>query len=607
MTVAALGDSFPCRAVILSILLVFLSWLDSSTHDEPEHLAAGISDWQVRVGELYYVNPPLVRMIAAIPASCALDVTPLQEASHSRSLTLWGGGIGARLWAQSAVSAEQWLRWGRLMLIPILILGLYATERLALRLYGPRAASLAGWLFVSCPNLLAAGHSIAADGVCAALLVTSCWLFQRWLDRPTVIHGIAAGLVLGLALLTKTLVLLLLPCFGIAWILDCIAQPDWRRAMARSAVPLMLIGYLALLTLWTGYAWRGIMQPLAEFRFVSQSLTGNARGDLSGASEAAAGFGNRFQGTLLGSLPIPLPAMYVYGIDRQKADFERSIPILRHGHWRTGRWTDQLYAFLIKVPLGVLGLVLFWLMSLVLSRDRVRREPRSWLVAILAITILGVNLSQTGITIYFRYLVPLFPLLYILLGRLVDSRFHGRFPGWCRRVAGVLVVAAVVESGFAFPHLTAFGNALVGGPWRAQKFYLGANECGQNLWRLAAWAHSIPAGDELYLCESYQTRFLALSARGSSRLPSQVEARSRLHDASSGLFRPGWYVSTEYNRNPPRPNLGNGYLREFAETVDIAPGLSASRLTDLDIRRMISKILQQDASHHDEMRAPGTP
>ena len=60
----------PCAIALLFIHTFLLGWVayvSSPNLDEPGHLASGISHWEFGRFELYRVNPPLVRMVAAIP------------------------------------------------------------------------------------------------------------------------------------------------------------------------------------------------------------------------------------------------------------------------------------------------------------------------------------------------------------------------------------------------------------------------------------------------------------------------------------------------------------------------------------------------------------
>lgn len=52
---------------IHTLLLGYSAYVHSPTLNEPGHLVAGLSHWKFGRFELYRVNPPLVRMVAALP------------------------------------------------------------------------------------------------------------------------------------------------------------------------------------------------------------------------------------------------------------------------------------------------------------------------------------------------------------------------------------------------------------------------------------------------------------------------------------------------------------------------------------------------------------
>ena len=171
--------------------------------DEPAHLAAGVSNWELAGFELFKVNPPLVRMIAALPAIAAGATTD------------WSGyyqGVGTRaeftvmddfVWANGPRTI--WLvtlaRWG---LIPLVLVGGYVCYRWARELYGDAAGVLALALWCFCPNVLAYGQILAADAGAAALGLAASYCFWKWLRDPAWDRALVAGIVLGLAELTKT-------------------------------------------------------------------------------------------------------------------------------------------------------------------------------------------------------------------------------------------------------------------------------------------------------------------------------------------------------------------------------------------------------------------
>jgi hypothetical protein len=57
--------------VIHSSLLAYSAYVHSPTLNEPGHLVAGLSYWKFGRFDVYSVNPPLVRLVAALPVMAA--------------------------------------------------------------------------------------------------------------------------------------------------------------------------------------------------------------------------------------------------------------------------------------------------------------------------------------------------------------------------------------------------------------------------------------------------------------------------------------------------------------------------------------------------------
>lgn len=58
------------ESVIVEMMLAFGATRHSPVVDEPGHLIAGLSHWELGRFDLYRVNPPLVRLAATFPVSC---------------------------------------------------------------------------------------------------------------------------------------------------------------------------------------------------------------------------------------------------------------------------------------------------------------------------------------------------------------------------------------------------------------------------------------------------------------------------------------------------------------------------------------------------------
>ena len=346
--------------VVISLLVTHASLLvwGALTHspvwDEVGHLAAGISHWQFGRFDLYRVNPPLVRMAAAVPVFLADPKMDWRELSGDTT-TRDECSVGLQFVEANGRRYFTLLSYARWACIPFSLLGAFVCYWWASRLYGRSAGTLALTLWCFSPNVIAHGQLITPDAGATALGVTAACAFWRWLDGPTWIGALLAGIALGLAELTKTTWIVLFPL----WPLLCVAWrwPD-RRSLSwlqwrRQAVQLMIVLLVGCYMINLGYGFAGSFQRLGDFRFRNSLLTGPIEGRPHGT-----GIGNRFADHWAGRIPIPFPKDYMQGLDLQKWDFERKMTSYLAGEWKLGGWWYYyLYALAIKVPLGTWLLV----------------------------------------------------------------------------------------------------------------------------------------------------------------------------------------------------------------------------------------------------------
>lgn len=251
---------------------------------------------------------------------------------------------------------------------------------------------------------------------------------------------------------------------------------------------------LSLLVLNAGYAFRGVGRPLGAYAFVSRLLGGDPA---DGAGAYALGrSGNRFRGCFLEVLPLPLPADYVLGIDLQRRDFEAGFRSYLHGEIRhRGWWYYYLYALIVKIPLGILGLAIWSFAAWLTGRGASRDE---WVLWLPALTVLTVVSSQTGFNHHMRYVLPCFPFVIVSVGKL--SRFWGRATPVRGVGLTVLLIAAIASSMTIHPHYPSYFNEIAGGPAHGHEHLLDSNiDWGQDLLFLKQWLDSHPQARPLGL------------------------------------------------------------------------------------------------------------
>ncbi len=516
--------------LIQTSLLGYSATRHSPTHLEPAFLASGVSHWQFGRFELYRVNPPLVRMVAALPVlvvGCNTDWSRYRNGPGTRAEF----PVGEDFIKANGPALIPLLIYARWACIPFNLIGAYFAYRWAKELYGGGAGLATLALYVFEPNLLAHGELITPDGACTAFGILAGFTFWRWLKRPSWNRAAIAAGALGIANLSKMSWLILFGLWPFLWLvwrwMDPGSHGSKQRSVGRPAFasggesqslrhpPLIQLAgvlFLAVYVINLGYAFDGFGVPLGEFQFVSTVLTG---------LEKTGTPGNRFRDSWVESLPVPLPRQYVLGVDSQKKDLEgfAQKSYLR-GEWKSGGWWYYyLYGFLVKVPCGTWAIFAL----VVLSRLFSRRRPvpfRDELVLLLpALVLLVVVSSQTEFNIHLRYVFPSLGFVLIFLGQSCC-----RVPSGClNRIMSPATLAilslsyTVCSLTWIYPHHLAYFNDFIGGPSNGHRHLLGSSfDWGQDLLYLRQFAAdtgvrigSVKNGYQID--EKYFTHFLDLS------------------------------------------------------------------------------------------------
>ena len=506
-------------------LLGYSSLMQAPTVGEIGHMAAGVSHWCFGNFTLYRVNPPLTRLIGTLPVVVMSPKKDWHRASADIAVrTEWA--VGEDFIIANGDRARFFFSVARCACIPLSLLGACICGLWARQLYGLGSGYLAVTLWCFCPSILAHGHMLGPDVGAAAVGVAAGYVFWKWLNTPNRRTAFVAGVVLGVAELSKlTWIVLFLvwPALSLLWRLGGSInkrtgdgqEPESGKRPGRCWIPATTIGVILLVAIYLinlGYGFEGTLRKLGEYDFVSLSFAG-PRNDIHTVVPGR----NRFAGTWLGAIPVPLPENYLMGIDRQKWDFERGLPSYLRGEWADhGWWYYYLYALAIKEPLGTwclvalaVGVTLFEMfggrravqltspsfpaplptnLPLVASEGtRFSASSRDEMVVLApGLVILVLVSSQTGFSVHSRYVIPALPFVFVWtskIGRVFEIRPFTRK----RLVLAATVVLAlawsVSSSLFIYPHSLSYFNELAAIlPTPAEATYprpIGAN--GDNL------------------------------------------------------------------------------------------------------------------------------
>ncbi|AGA31309.1 ArnT family glycosyltransferase [Singulisphaera acidiphila] len=532
-------------------MLAFEAWHLSPTCLEAAHLASGLSHWKLGRYELYCVNPPLVRMVAAVPVSlvgCRLNWGSYETGPGTRPEY----PVGRDFVAVNGVHTLDLITLARWACIPFSLIGGYTCFRWARDLYGVPSGFSALLIWCTFPEVLAHGALITPDAAASSLGVAAAYGYWRWLRSPNWPRVFIAGLLLGLTELSKTSWLFLFGLWPMIWVVSRGRRP---------VIQLVSILALGLYVLNLGYGFTGTFQQLAKYRFVSATLNGITTPKVNPSHHEV---GNRFAGSWLGAVRVPLPKDYVIGLDLQKRDFENyQDPSYLRGEIRDrGWWYYYLYGLGVKVPLGI------WLIAMLAGLPSPRRgtwgpDMASGLVLLAPPLILfALVSSQTRFSIHFRYVLPVFPFAFVWMSQVATKFQTG--PRFARRMAVAALAWSILSSLWVFPHSLSYFNELAGGAFGGNAHMLVSSvDWGQDLSDLHRWVRSHTEARPLWI--AYYGGFDP-SLVGLDFPPPPACDRN-----GGCLPKPGWYaVSVNLLRGLPHDGYPQGAFRHFLRFKPVA-------------------------------------
>ncbi len=523
-------------------LLALQSVSDAATWDEPGHFAGGVYTWRTGSFTIYRVNPPLVRLWATIPEA-TFTRTKVGPSSY------WGrGAVGDRPEYTAGPYLAQEIGKGyfarvsvaRIMCIPFSVLGAWVCFAWATELWGCSSGVLSLVLWAFSPSVLAYGHLIVPDVAAAALGILTLFVFRRWLYSPQWMNSLLVGVTLGLAELSKMTAVLFVAVMPLIWLAWRHSRPKNARGPVITEIfGILSIFVVALAVLNLGYGFSGTFRPLGKYQFVSEIFRGSAGHHVRGPIQA----GNRFAGSVVGNIPVPLPEDYLVGLDLQRWDFEEHQWSYLNGEWRLGGWWYYyLYAMGVKEPVGL------WLLALLANVAAARYSGyralfrEEILLLLPAIAIIGLVSSQTGFNHHVRYVLPAFPFIFISVSRVAKA-----FALKDRAVATVSAIAVgwfLVSSARVLPHSLSYFNELAGGPYEGH-WHLGNSNAdwGQDLLNIKRWIDAHPNAKPVHLAYDLPLIDPALAGIAAELVPSD----ERFPTASNGIGsatgpQPGWFV-----------------------------------------------------------------
>ena len=230
---------------------------ENPTVDKVIHLPAGVTYWQTGSFRFYHHNPPLVKLIAALPVVASGPVVDYGKSSWRQESPNKAAFAHEFMEANAGRYFELFTLARLLMPVFSLIGGLvvFAWSR---ALYGVGGALLSLALWVFCPNVLAHTRLVTTDMGATALGALATFVFWLYLKKPSWRLALLAGLCLGLAELTKFSLIVLYGLWLLLAIARLLAGSDFRRPLVRRLAEGLVVVVTSVLVIDVGYGFEGV-------------------------------------------------------------------------------------------------------------------------------------------------------------------------------------------------------------------------------------------------------------------------------------------------------------------------------------------------------------
>ena len=321
----------------------------------------------------------------------------------------------------------------------------------AREMYGYKAALFSTTLLIFNPNIIAhSGLNTNDIGITLFMFLTifTFWKFMKTSDKK---YLIITGILLGISMFSKMTALYLFPIMIVLLFLRIIYRKRTRDKLLdrfkKSSKHLLLIFIIGILTVNAAYLFKGTFTPLIKdtksHPALDKVLPENMR---------------NFTYTVLRTVPLPLPELYVDGIGGM---FSKSVfghkTFLLGEYSQTGWWYYYIIAFLMKNPVPLM--ILIFLTFVIWKRKKIEDE----IFLLIPIIILFIAFSLGNIQIGIRHLLPIFPFLFVFLGQIGNKiSFRNLNKDILSFSIIILSVWYIFSSLFAFPHYIAYFNEFVG-------------------------------------------------------------------------------------------------------------------------------------------------
>lgn len=462
---------FPFFILLIFASICFLSQSSNSvTVDEFSHFPSGLYILKTHDWRMDKESPPLIKCLPALSSMITNSKIEIQQMQESPNT--WQQG-----YSFMHLNRDQYqsiFTYGRCIIIilgSLMGLTIYFWGK---ELYGYKGALFALSLYAFNPNILAHSSLVTIDIGASLMIFLSGYCLWKYLRKPTAFAIVLAGVILGLAQLSKFTALLLYPIYFLILMTLCFSGICERKEdrlkklksnILRYSQDFSIIILISIFIINLGYLFSDSFKPLSEYQFSSKPL------------HALSSF-------IWSRFPVPLPYHYLMGFDSQLVQSAGGNPFymgyLMGEHSMSGWWYYYIIAFLVKNPVSLL--IILCLTIIVWLEIKIAKKDIITFLCIFAplISYFAYFSFFTNIPIGIRYLLPVFPFLFLSTGYLMNESII-KYQS-IKFILSFLIVSYILSSIIAFPNYLSYFNFAAGGSQNGDRWLIDSNlDWGQSL------------------------------------------------------------------------------------------------------------------------------
>lgn len=403
---------------ILAIQVILSSKQKCAYYDEPFQISAGLYHLKYGDYRIEIQNPPLLRMFSALPLLFTNVTVKKEEKQNWTSFEKYA--FGKEFLYKNNLDANTILLLARIQILFLsILLGIVVFLWSSEIFHSTNAGIIALTFYCFSPNILAYSGIAGTDLGVAFFMVLSLFLFRKYLESPSIRNVVFTGIAVGLAFSSKFTAVLLIP---VIIFFAFIKKPRVKNFF--NVIIIFIISFIVIIVVYRGSV------------------------------------GLFFEGI-----------KNVFGIVGQKG----ALTFLNGNYSYDGFRTYYILAFLIKSTIPVIILTIISVFTF--KKIPATNFDKIYILMPLLIFFGAASYSKTQIGL--RYILPVYPLLFIYFSGLYKSRFSFYLlPSTFYLLLGFHIFSSLKT----YPHYLSYFNEFIGGPKNGYNYLVDSNlDWGQDL------------------------------------------------------------------------------------------------------------------------------